>query len=81
MGLLIAVIGGLALTVDRVDSVVQRRKRQPSVDVDLVGLQSAIKTLTESVDELKAARADHNGHKERIAALEGKRPFGDRIGR
>lgn len=67
------VLGGLIALVtvaDRIDSMLQRRRRQPSLDVDLVGLQSAIKSLTSAVDELKAARADHNGHKERIAALE-----------
>lgn len=71
-----AVIVGAIITavtvVDRIDSILARRRRQPSVDVDLVGLQAAITTLTESVDELKAARADHSGHKERISALEEK---------
>jgi hypothetical protein len=69
------IVGAIITTVtvlEKIDAIVQRRKRQPSVDVDLVGLQAAIKTLTSSVDELKAARADHVGHRERIVALEEK---------
>ena len=66
----VGVILTVFYAVDKIDVFIQRRRRQPSVDVDLVGLQAAIKTLTASVDELKAARADHNGHKERIGALE-----------
>lgn len=69
------VMGGIITTVmvaDRIDSMLQRRRRQPSVDVDLVGLQAAIKTLTATVDDLKKAQADHHGHKEKIAGLEEK---------
>jgi hypothetical protein len=67
------IIGGIITVVtvaDRIDSMVQRRRRQPSVDVDLVGLSAAIKTLTASVEELKTAKDNHSGHRERIAALE-----------
>ena len=69
------ILGGVVtavMTMDRIDSMLQRRKRSPSVDVDLVGLSTAITTLTQTVEELKAAKDHHNGHKERIAALETK---------
>lgn len=69
-GVIFGGIVTLVVAANGIDSMLERRRRRPSVDVDLSGLQSAIKTLTASVDELKAARADHNGHKERIAALE-----------
>lgn len=69
------VIGGVVMlvtVVDRVDSIIQRRRRQPSVDVNLTELQSSIASLTEAVKELKEAREAHNGHREKIAALEEK---------
>lgn len=69
------VIGGFiaAVTVaDKIDSMLQRRRRQPSLDVDLVSLQGSITTLNASVADLKAAKDNHNGHRERIAALEAR---------
>ncbi len=69
------VLGGIvtAVTVaDRVDSMIQRRRRQPSVDVDLKALETSISTLTTTVDALVKAKDDHTGHKERIIALEAR---------
>lgn len=68
----VGVILSVFYAVDKIDAFAQRRKRQPSLDVDLVSLQSAITTLTASVADLKAAKDSHNGHKERIAALEAR---------
>jgi hypothetical protein len=67
------VIGALitAVTVmDKIDSMMERRRRKPSLDVDLVGLQSSINTLNTTVADLKLAKDNHNGHRERIIALE-----------
>ncbi|HTJ78498.1 MAG TPA: hypothetical protein VL357_05840 [Rariglobus sp.] len=69
------IIGGLITVItvaDRLDAMIQRRRRQPSVDVDLSGLRADIQTLNSSVAELKSAKEHHNGHRERIAALETK---------
>jgi uncharacterized phage infection (PIP) family protein YhgE len=69
------VIGGIVTLVtvlDKIDAIWQRRKRTPSVDVDLGSLKTSIDALTATVDELKSAKDDHSGHKERIKALEDK---------
>lgn len=72
LGLLMGALLTLAAGANQIDSIIQRRKRTPSVDVDLVGLSAAITTLTTTVDELKADGKSHNGNKDRIAALEAK---------
>jgi len=69
------VLGGIVSAVmvaDRIDSMLERRRRKPSVDVDLVGLQASIVTLNKTVEKIEKAQAEHNGHKERLAALEKK---------
>lgn len=69
------VLGGfvsVVMVADRIDSMLDRRRRKPGVDVDLKALESSISTLTTTVDALVKAKDDHNGHKERIVALEKK---------
>lgn len=67
------VLGGLVAAVmvaDRLDSMLDRRRRKPTVDVDLAGLQTSIATLNKTVEKIEKAQAEHNGHGERIGALE-----------
>lgn len=70
MGLLIGGIITLVVGADKIDGMVQRRKRQPALDSELVKFTAAIGSLEASVKILSEAKDKHAGHSLQLAQLE-----------